>query len=468
MEQYVSPPWIEDGGDPWKKGPFNPNAFDPAAPYKPKGRTYHFESNPGQVLEDPFDLDNLRIFKSETIQDFLKRLEALAGGSEKKVVAMIGVGGTLAMVKRGNDLVPMLDPMHLLHYAGKNLDQRFSAAAIQFPTLIDSADNEIDYAAELVIAMSWVYKNASDKLKKQLIGFFIPHGTDTMTAGLNYMTMMLGPDCPFSVGYAGAQKTTEDPLNDVAANVASAIESLDLIHQTSFRCRFFAIGGTEGGAFRPWSTKISDTGVRAFSGPKIIDNAYFGIAGLQMKFEHDYQSQQRPDLNWMPTVFRGYHNVYCVTARMGTDPRTHYDHVRSSTAEDAILITSFGAFTANIKSIRAIVQAATERGNNIPIFACSPFPEGSVDHSYVSSNLMIQLGIIPVQLLPDVAIAKIALTRKIWKGKQAIQEFVASNNYAGEQPPSSDRGRLAQSERNQVVRVLVGPTPEFLQRIWHS
>lgn len=468
MEQYTSPPWIEDEGDSWRRGQFNPAAFDPAAPYKPRGRIYHFESNPDQVLEDPFDLDNLRIFKPETIQNFLRQLEELTNGSEKKVVAMIGVGGTLAMVKRGKDLVPLLDPMHLLHFAGKNLDQRFLAAAIQFPTLIDSADNEIDYAADLVMAMSWIYKNASDKLKKQLIGFFIPHGTDTMTAGLNYMTMILGPDCPFSVGYAGAQKTTEDPLNDVAANVASGVESLDLIHQTPFRCRFFAIGGTEGGAFRPWSTKISDTGVRAFSGPKIIDNAHFGNEGLDLKFEQNYQAQRRPDQEWSPTIFRGYHNVYCVTARMGTDPRTHYDHVLSSTAEDAILITSFGAFTANIKSIRAIVQAVMDRGNNIPIFACSPFPEGSVDHSYVSSNLMIQLGIIPVQLLPDVAIAKIALARKIWKSKQAIQEFVASNNYAGEQPPSSDRGRLTQVERNQVVRVLMGPTPEFSRRIWHS
>jgi L-asparaginase/Glu-tRNA(Gln) amidotransferase subunit D len=50
---------------------------------------------------------------------------------------------------------------------------------------------EIDYIADVVIAMSWFYENLSNKAKTKFCGFFVTHGTDTLTQSSTYANAML-------------------------------------------------------------------------------------------------------------------------------------------------------------------------------------------------------------------------------------------------------------------------------------
>ncbi|MDP2624864.1 MAG: hypothetical protein Q8P27_01630, partial [Candidatus Peregrinibacteria bacterium] len=170
-EGYTAPEWIENGGiylD--ETGAFNPNAYDPAARYDAQGEQYKLESNPERNLEDPFDLDNLRFLDKNEIKNLLiilegKAAEIVQAGSDKRIVSMIGTGGTIAMTMVDGKLEPTLDPEYLLAYAGGALSERFAVGSAEYPQPIDSSEQEIDYEADLVIAMSWMWKNMSKQLK---------------------------------------------------------------------------------------------------------------------------------------------------------------------------------------------------------------------------------------------------------------------------------------------------------------
>ncbi|KKT76009.1 MAG: hypothetical protein UW70_C0024G0003 [Candidatus Peregrinibacteria bacterium GW2011_GWA2_44_7] len=76
---YVAPPWIENEGRYFnEEGIFNPDAYDPSAPYKIQGKSFRLASNPDKEFEDPFDLDNLRFLEKHKIENLLKKLEGLA------------------------------------------------------------------------------------------------------------------------------------------------------------------------------------------------------------------------------------------------------------------------------------------------------------------------------------------------------------------------------------------------------
>ncbi|USN59113.1 MAG: hypothetical protein H6767_03365 [Candidatus Peribacteria bacterium] len=80
-----------------KQGHFNPVEYDPQVPYVVKGRTYSLKTNPTKLLEDPFDLDNLRFINPERVQRALTNIEELAQKTEKELVCMLGTGGTISM-----------------------------------------------------------------------------------------------------------------------------------------------------------------------------------------------------------------------------------------------------------------------------------------------------------------------------------------------------------------------------------
>jgi len=446
---YTAPPWIQDEGKYFSdEGIFNPTAYDPAAQYDIQGESHNLASNPEQNQEDPFDLDNLRFIDKARVKNLLTKLEGLAAeiteeGNGKEIVAMIGTGGTIAMTKVDGELKPTLDPNFLLKYAGGALDERFSVSSTEFPTPIDSSEQEFDYEADLVIAMSWMWKNMSDQLKKVFSGFLITHGTDTMGGGANSVSMMLGPNCPFSAGFVGAQKTTEDRYSDVGVNVKNAFETLEDLKKHDKVARFVYMGGTGGGAFHPSGVmKFDDTRVDAFNAPlhgKIADASNFGLAGVIDRFGRRYMEaieREGTRDDFQPTILRGYSPIIDVTPKIGTDPQKIYEQIMRDKTAIAVLLTTFGSYTANPK-IREAIAIAAEKTEKI-VLGANPFPGGSTDHSYGPAQALRDSGAHPVSTLPDATAAKLFLGSQVFgKNREMLIKFLTENSIIGEQNPGS-------------------------------
>ena len=120
-------PWYFDvnGNRPaWfdSRGKFNPDLFNPATEYMPKGTTYEIASNPERLLENPFDLRNLRVINPRSVIEATDKLNKL-GPSSKRTIAAIATGGTIASRDVRGETVPGLDLDFLINYSGRNLRQ---------------------------------------------------------------------------------------------------------------------------------------------------------------------------------------------------------------------------------------------------------------------------------------------------------------------------------------------------------
>lgn len=472
-DAYNPPDWIENEGRYFDdKGNFNPNAYDPGAQYDIQGESYALASNPEKKQEDPFDLDNLRFIDPRKIKNLLTKLEGLAAaiedeGSGKEVVAMIGTGGTIAMTMVEGKLVPTLDPNYLLRYAGGGLDHHFSVGSTEYPTPIDSSEQEIDYEADLVIAMSWMWKNMSDQLKKTFSGFLVTHGTDTMGGGSTAVTMMLGPNAPFSVGFVGAQKTTEDQFSDVGSNVKGSFETLSTLKRRNKVARFVFMGGTEGGAFHPAGVlKTDDRRVSAFRAPiheRLIDASDFGLNGIIDRFGKRYMetlNRLGANADFQPIILRGYTPIIDLNPKIGTDPERYYRQIMDDTKATAVLLTTFGSYTANTK-IRKAITLAAERSGKI-VLGANPFPGGSTEHSYGPAKALRDSGAYPVGTLPDATAAKVFIGSAVFgKDRAELARFLTDTNIVGEQAPSEWMLRTKDGETAQTPDESISTMPRF-------
>lgn len=469
QSRYTRRSWIVDEGNPWKDGKFNPDAYDPRFPYVSRGGVYILETNPTQIIEDPFDLDNLRIFEKEKVEDLLRELQGKAADTSKQgVVAMIGTGGTIASHEEtrldGTKIrVAGLSVDYLLSRTGGGLQEKYGIASADFPTLIDSSQMEIDYNAELVIVMSYIWKNATALLKSKFNGFIVAHGTDTMSGSSSYTAMMLGPNCPFSVGFVGGQKDIEADFTDARSNLENAFTTLKMLKEAKVAERFVSMGGNAGGAYLTVGVqKESDTLVESFISPShqlLVDASDFASAGIQDSFQQAYQKALHPhgppnyDMligsrlreqaqlryfqEFRPIILRGYAPFIRIKPEEGDDPEDYYEQIKGNNRARAVLLTTFGTFTANSKIRRAIMEAARETEK--VVFAANPFPGGRDDHEYKDAVDLREAGVHVTTILPTALGAKITLASYLFgNNPEAIAKFVADYNYVGEQPRSTE------------------------------
>jgi len=446
---YKPQPWLENDGVYFDEdGNFNPNAYDPDAPYEPQGNTYQLESNPEKIHEDPFDLDNLRFIDKIRVQNLLLKLEGHAAeiadaGSDRQIIAMIGTGGTIAMTMIDGELKPTLEPKALLDYAGGNLSRKFDVSSTEYPTPIDSSEQEVDYEADMVIAMSWIWKEMTAQCKKVFSGFAVSHGTDTLGAGATAVTNMLGPNCPFTVGFVGAQKTTEDDFDDVGVNVKNTLETMGKLKAKDKVSRFVYMGGTEGGAFHPAGVqKKDDRKVDAFGSPlhaKVMNASNFALGGIVDRFGRRYAEtldREGANADFQPIILRGYSPIIDITPKLGSSPAACYEEIMRNDTAKAVLLTTFGSYTANTKMRKAIQLAAAEKG--MIVLGANPFPGGSSDHKYGPAKAMRDSGAHPVSTLPDATSMKVFVGGDVFgQNREALARFLTENNLIGEQNPES-------------------------------
>lgn len=434
-------------------GVFDPKRFDPSILYLPKGDTFELAVNPGRKIENPFDLRNLRFINPQDVLDALHKLEESSKNSLPSI-CVVATGGTIATKRVGNTLVPGLDINYLFEYSGKLIDKNWNRASLSFPTLIDSSQMKLDFDADAVIAMSYIWTAISEQAKRGFRGFALTHGTDTMAQSATRIAMMLGSNIDFSVGVVGSQIGIDSDFNEVADNITRCLATLDKLYGEDRNVVFIYMGGSAGGAYNPvGSRKRSDTDIAAFESqaiPQILDASNVQrMRELQLPFANTYKSARnsRQDV-FQPIIVRGMINSRKIQADMDIPP-DELKRVIQNYNQDviAVLLETYGSFTFDQQQVDAIMDAARER--KLLTFATNPFPTGRVDHEYADAQYLIEQGAIPLHMMPHAAAVKLKIGEAIWgRDNETIEAFMTSNDFIGEQP-NTWTPRLS---KNQVRR----------------
>lgn len=469
-EDYRKDPETGDFYPWWRVTPtgevrFDPNKYDPTHPYPARGDVM-VNTTTQKQLEDPFDLDNLRfIRKGEVNLAVQKLIEKGKENEGKSLICFVGTGGTLSMTKKGDVLVPTLSPEQLIQEAG-SAGKDIVSASVMFPKLIDSSQMEIDYVGDVVIAMSRIYEElrredaaSGTNLSSRFGGFVVCHGTDTATESQTYMSFMLGPNCPYNVLYAVAQKTVEDDFNDVGGNIRLALEAIRFLQKAKEQRqkdgkKFFGIqgicaGGTQGGVYNgSTSQKISDRDpvllkdhrdggetIKAFRfGGDANLQFYDSLGAYSQKFGEESIWSEIIDStdSFRPIILRGCNDsVIQIDARMGDNPVEIAKRILDPKVK-AVILKTFGSFTFNRKIVDQLTAVALEKGKIV--FATNPFPDGSVGHEYADAKYLIGRGVVPLKMLPHAAFAKLLLAYSLFgDNSYAIIHFMTNNNYCNEQ-----------------------------------
>lgn len=424
-----------------ENGEFISDLFDASLPYIPKGDVYYRESNHKKGLENPFDLRNLRFIDPSTVQTALADLERKNEADPRPSVILVGTGGTISMTISEGSKTPGLGVDFLLEYAGRQLNKNINTSWFSTPELIDSSQMKLDFDADIVIALSYIWSRMSAQTKKEFRGFVVAHGTDTMAQSGTRISMMLGPNIDFSVGIVGAQETIENKFNDVADNFSRCIATLDKLYERGRNAVFMYMGGSAGAAYNPaGAVKRSDTDIRAFESqaiPPILDASNTQrFNELVMPFANEYHQRrhERTDF-FQPIIVRGYVNSRRIEAEMDIPPLELERGIANYDPEViAVILETYGSFTFDKQQVDAIMRASRER--EMLVFATNPFPTGRVDHTYHDARYLIQQGAIPLQMLPHAAAVKLKIGEAIWKPNiPMVKAFMTGNNYVGEQPP---------------------------------
>lgn len=387
---------------------FNPYSYDPLADYKVKWETFRLKSNPNVELEDPFDLNNLRFINSENVKNALEQLESMAARNWKELVCMIWTWWTISMVKWNDWKVrPWLSPRNLLDFAWWWLSERFWIVSFEIATQIDSSQMEIDYVADVIIAMSWFYDNLSNKARNKFCWFFVTHWTDTLWQSSTYANVMLWSNYPFNVWFVAAQKTIEDKFSDVGVNFTFWLNMLSELRKSRRQAIFASIWWTSGWAYNPSSSiKISDSNVNAFDSPwknKLMDVSNFVSSWIDTSFIDVNEKQKTIDDVFQPIILRWHIPISTIVAKIWVNPDTLYEHVKSI-HDLAILLVTYWAFTFSRKQVDAIIKAARE--NNAALFAANPFPTWSTEHLYAEALYLKEQWITPIHCLEHALMQK--------------------------------------------------------------
>lgn len=399
------------------------------------GRKLQNPDNPGYEFDDPTDPENLRFFTwrlniyDRVIATVFREIDM----RPDKNVGIIGInlGGTIMMESNeAGMLVPkgQIQDKFKQHVEVDHPDcvcQSFafprskttSDAAESYG--IDSSQLEIDFIADIAIAMTCIWNDLTEKEKHQFAGFVITVGTDTCVEAMTILKTMLGPNCPFSVVAIGAMKPMEETGSDGLENFKSAYDDLLSLRErglTTFGLR------VEGGLYDPTKTrKISDKLHTSFQGEKLIDSTKNETA--KTASAANFRATKNEDFAqpYLETkAFRGTDDVLFIKSTISKDPfRLTHEVMESDT--QAILVETYPSLTQAMKDMQAILRGANGR----PIFYVNQVLGGSVDQDYEVAHRLKEHGINVLDMTAETARAKINLALRLFgKDSQKIIDVV--------------------------------------------
>ncbi|HBB02658.1 MAG: hypothetical protein US89_C0005G0071 [Candidatus Peregrinibacteria bacterium GW2011_GWF2_38_29] len=398
------------------------------------GRKVPAPNNPAYEFDDPTDPENLRFFNwghdisPRVINGAFMDIEV----RKEKEVAVIGVnlGGTIMMELKEQGLVPTGQIGSLFE---KHLEKTFPDCACRsfvFPKAkitqgseanygIDSSQIEIDFIADVAIAMTCIWNELTEKERRSFAGFVVSMGTDTCVEVMTILKTMLGPDCPFSVVAVGAMKPIGVKGSDGKYNFKNAFRDL-----LTLRKRGLSVIGlrVEGGLYDPSKTrKISEKMNPSFQGEKLINSRTGETARTAKPDRFRKVSDEDFKKPYNKTrAFRGVDEVMTIKSSVSKDQFRLMREVRSSESQ-AILVETYASFTQAMKDLRAITNGAKGR----PIFYVNQVLGGSIDQAYEVAHELKKHGIVPLAMTTETARAKLNLAIRLFgNDRQKIVDYM--------------------------------------------
>ncbi len=378
-------------------------------------------------LEKPDDLSLLTLIDEETVRKLADDVNALSpetlGG--KKLVIVIGTGGTLAMTETDGVRSPSFNWNELFKPAEGLLQNRFVLRGMN-AFCIDSSQMDFKHTRELAIVLAYLWNN----VRAPFLGFLITHGTDTMSYSGAALSLMTGQGLPFSVVLTGAQRPLHDPISDAPFNLRNALCLLETLYDHDMAEVLIVMG--DRAILATSAEKVDDSSINAFDAPR-----HCFVANLnKLHYPIPLASWLNPrrKIPFSPTIWQGDHaHTLVIKSTLGLNPTVLKRQVMDPDIA-AVILYSYGAGTVHKEVLESVLATAKERG--LPVFIVNPV-NADYRAEYESAVEAIQLGAIPLNMTLSAALAKIEIALRLYPDDLTSLSRFMTENYVGEVPTLS-------------------------------
>lgn len=383
-----------------------------------------------RFIDKPPSLENLKYVSAQDVEQYINDLKTVLSGNKdgRKIIAVIGTGGTISMKIEDGIRLPDLDFNNVLARTHTDLTDKFEFVPLD-AFCIDSSQMNYGHVMDLAIICHAIWSACPDCFA----GFLIAHGTDTMAYSAAALSLCLGQGLPFSVVYTGAQKSIQEPMNDAGQNLRNAVYTLEALSDKNMAEVVIVMG--DRAILGTSSMKVDDTLANAFDAPMHDYVARFASLEYPVRLA-PWLKEKRKGVPFEPTIWQeDYSHTLVVDSYLGLDPQIvarqiEDDHIR------AVILFSYGAGTIYEDIITAITEPARRR--NIPVFIISPV-NAEYKIGYESAKKIVEKGVVPLFMTLPSALAKVEITLRMFTDDLNRQQDFMKENYVGEIPQDQNR-----------------------------
>ena len=397
-------------------------------------------------MEDPTNLDNLKILDAAKVRKFVEEVNAITPEeiAGRTLVLAIGTGGTIAMKEHevvGADgqkrkiKKPSLDFEDMFQKTESGLADEFLMKGLDALAL-DSSQMTYDHVHDLAIVKCYIEAN----INKKIAGFLIIHGTDTMAEASGHMAMMMGKKLRNPMVYTGAQAPIGKPRSDGGSNLRDALYTIKAMDADDKADVVISFG--DGVVFAHGAQKRHNSNRNAFDSPLHELAGDLSTPGKLVNLVQWVRS--RVEEASKPNIYGGYSHLLEVHSKMSESPQRVYDQIMHESV-NGVILTTYGAGTADSEVVQVAAKAIKRKG--IPGFACNPAALGAETEEkrkeqYESEAELERLGFRTVQSTTEIIRAKFELAIRRFRGNIAeVVEFMHGTNYIGEIPTGQTKRR---------------------------
>lgn len=332
---------------------------------------------------------------------------------ENKKFLLIGMGGTIAMVR---DVNRVLRPAMNVDELAKEIPF-LGSGDLELEQLTNKDSTNLTPADWTQLIMRLM--EAQDRYD----GVLVTHGTDTMAYTASAIAMALGNAQRIPVVFTGAQLPVTDPGTDARLNAENALRTLRAAAQARITETMVVFG--ERILWGARSIKVHDARYLAFDSPAAPHLGLIDATGIHFSvLAHRRQKGGPGDIN--PHFQR---DIMTAEVVPGLEPMTLLSVLRSGHCKGLVL-KSLGAGNVPDEGEYSLIPVIKEAARlHIPVLVCTRFVGGNVHMDiYGPGKAALDAGAISAGDLTDVA-AQVKLMMALARGyalSSALAKFIST------------------------------------------
>lgn len=339
----------------------------------------------------------------------------------KKKVAILGFGGTIAMVPNEKGaLIPAKSVKDLITFAHK-LEELVEVTLTQLENR-DSTNINHTHWAELA--------NKIAEIHNEYDGIIVTHGTDTMAYTAGAVALALGKDLQIPVVFTGSQLPIVDPGTDARFNLENSMKTVLQACDEKIAEVMIVFSDRVLRAVR--TIKTSEARFDAFDSPALPYLAQITATGVAFgPLAFRVNQDKSKELKAQAEFKRGILTIDLVP---GLEPEILRNIIKSGNCE-ALLLKSLGAGNVpseNYYSLLPVIEETLKLG--IPVLISTKFVGGkTIPELYEPGRKALEAGAIPTGDMTDV-IGQVKLMWLLGKGFTTMENLKKDflTDYVGE------------------------------------